>query len=256
MTGSSRVGMLPDALTAGSGGRFAALPALPKVCSVLGFAVLTVSFGRYAAPECTAVAVLPFLLSWGGGVPVGILLRRAAAVLPLVLCTGAADVFLDRAAVTVAGFWTLPGGWVSLWVLCAKALGTTGMVLLLAATTPLSAVSGALTRLGVPCLIVLQLQMLFRYLALTVSEAGRLADAYRLRNPAARGIPVRDWGMLFGRLFLRTVGRGDAVYRAMQCRLFRAGAPLPRGEFGSAGAWCVCCVPVALAAALRWGMPW
>lgn len=229
------------------GGWLSRVSPLPKVSLVIWFLVLTVSFGRYAWAGCVVFAALPLALAASGRLGVWRLFRRSCLSLPLVLCAGLANVWYDRAAVAVSCGVSVPGGVVSLVALCAKALATTGMVLVLSGTTTLSDISGALVRLRVPCLLVLQIQLLCRYLLLTAVEARNLANAYLLRSPGRRSIPVGDWGMLCGRLFLRSVGRANAVYRSMQCRLFRADRPLAASARGTLGEWLVC---VALGLAL------
>ncbi len=213
---------------------------LPKVCFTLGFLILAVSFDRYAWVGCALFALVPFLIAWLGGLSVPAIFRRALVAFPFVLCAGVANLFFDRTPIKVAGGFSLSGGAVSLFVLIAKTLATVGIVLVLSATTSIQEISGACVRLRVPCILVLQIQLLFRYLLLVAEEARDLADAYFLRNPACRIVPVRDWGMLAGRLFLRSVARGNAVYRAMQCRLFNAGRPLAKSARGSFGEWSVC----------------
>ena len=235
-------------------GAFSRLAPLPKVCLVLGFLILTVSFGRRAWCGCTLFAVVPYLLARAGGVSPVVLLRRASLALPFVLCAGAANLFIDREPVAVGAGLTLPGGVVSFWVLIAKTLAATGMVLLLAAVTSISGISGALVRLRVPCILILQIQLLCRYLLLTAEEARNLCNACLLRNPGCRIVPVRDWSTLCGRLFLRSVERANAVYRAMQCRLFHAGEPLPPGETGTAGEWCGVGALLLVFVFLRWSL--
>ena len=233
---------------------FARVSPLPKVCFVLGFLILAVSYGRYDWFGCTVFAGVPFLLALFGRVSPLRLLSRTALALPFVLCAAAANLFFDREPVAVVFVGTLPGGVLSFWVLAAKTLATTGMVLLLAATTSISAISGALARLRVPCILILQIQFLCRYLVLTAEEARKLANGYFLRNPGCRIIPVRDWGMLCGRLFLRSVERADAVYRAMQCRLFHAGKPLEPGEAGSFAEWSICVLLFGVLCLARGGL--
>lgn len=212
---------------------------LPKVCFTLGFLILTVSFERYDWGGCALFALLPFLLARIGRLSVPGLFLRTLVALPFVLCAGVANLFFDRNQIEVIGDFTLSGGTVSLFVLIAKTLATVGIVLTLSASTSIQEISGALVRLHVPCILVLQLQLLFRYLLLVAEEARNLANGYFLRNPACRIIPVHDWGMLAGRLFLRSVERANAVYRAMQCRLFHAGNPLLAAANGSPAEWSV-----------------
>ncbi len=215
---------------------FCRIAPLPKVCFVLGFLLLTVSLGHYALTGAVLFALTPFLLAVPGGIPAGTLFRRALTALPFVLCAGIANLFFDRLPVSFYGL-AVPGGLLSLLVLTAKTLASVGMVLLLAATTSMQDIAGSLTRLHVPCLLILVLQLLYRYLFLLAEEAVNLRNAYFLRNPGCRVIPVREWGVLTGRLFIKSVERADAVYAAMQCRLFRAGAPLRAGRQGSWNEW-------------------
>ena len=236
---------------AASHGPLTRLSPLPKVCFVLGFLVLTVSCDRYDWRGSTFLACAPFLLARFGGIAVTGLLRRALWALPFVLCAAAANLFFDRERIATLCGMELPGGLISFWVLTAKTLATTGMVLLLTATTTLTGISGALAQLHVPCILILQLQLLCRYLMLTAEEARNLSHGYFLRTPGSRHLPVRDWGMLFGRLFLRSVERANAVYQAMQCRLFHAGKPLERSGTGSCGEWSACLLVLGLFSILR-----
>ena len=71
-------------------------------------------------------------------------------------------------------------------------------------------------------------------------------------EPGCRRIPFRDWGVLVGRLFLRTLQRADAVHAAMQCRLFRLDAPLPRVRRGNRAEWCGVIAGLAMLTFARW----
>lgn len=236
------IGPLPEflqclpAAVAGTGPLHRVSP-VPKVVFTLAFLMLTVSFGRYGWRGCLLFAAVPFLLAAAGRLPVRNIFMRTLAALPFVLCAGVANCFFDRAPVEFAAGFRLPGGILSLFVLILKTLATVGLAQVLAASTPLSGIAGALRSLHVPCILILQLQLLFRYLALMMEEARNVMNAYFLRNPSRRTVPLHDWGALVGRLFLRTVERAGAVYRAMQCRLFHAGRPLPAAAKGSPAEW-------------------
>lgn len=226
---------------------FARFSPLPKVCFVLGFLVLTVSFGRYEWIGTTLFALVPFLFARIGDVPPGGLLARAALALPFVLCAGAANLLFDREPVCVTDGVFLPGGVLAFWVLAAKTLAATGMVLLLAATTSISGISGALVRLHVPCILILQIQLLCRYLVLTAEEAGNLSHAYFLRNPGCRILPARDWGDDLRPIFFCEAwnGRKGSTARCSAvCSM--PGERLParaRRERRSNGESACCCLP-------------
>ena len=82
-------------------------------------------------------------------------------------------------------------------------------------------------------------------------EARHVRNAWFLRNPGRRSIPPREWGAVAGRLFLRTAERAGTVYRAMQCRLFHAGRPLPATEKGTPAEWCMTVLALLLLLTLR-----
>lgn len=210
---------------------------LPKVCFTIGFLFLTVSFIRYDWRGCVCFAILPFSLAVVSGISVKGLFLRTLPALPFVLCAGVANLFFDVTPVETVGAISLSGGVVSLLVLVCKTIASVGMVLILSASTSMRDLSGALVRLHVPCILVLQLQLLLRYLVLLLEEARNVSNAYFLRNPACRVIPVKDWGALVGRLFLRSVERANAVYQAMLCRLFQGRNPLPASSGGSFMEW-------------------
>lgn len=228
------------------------LSPLPKVSFTLAFLVLTVSFGRYDWLGCVVFAGVPPLLAWCGRLSLASIGKRSALALPFVLCAAIANLWFDRTPQPVLPNLTLTGGVVSLVTLTAKTMATTSMVLVLSSSTSISAMAGALVRLHVPCLLVLQIQLLCRYLVLTAEELRNLSNAYHVRCPGCRVIPVKDWAMLCGRLFLRSVERANAVYRAMQCRLFRADRALPAAETGSFVEWSVVAAALVVLGVLRY----
>lgn len=210
---------------------------LPKVIFLIVFLILTISFGRYDWIGSALFALVPLVLARAGGMSPLRLLSRMSAAWPFVLCAGIANCFFDRAPVEILSGTTAPGGFISLVVLIGKTTAAIGMTLLLAATTPMDEITKALATLRVPRILILQLQFTFRYLGVLVDEARNAVNAYRLRNPRCRRIPFRDWGILVGRLFLRTLQRADAIHAAMQCRLFRLDSPLPPGKRTRPSEW-------------------
>lgn len=225
---------------------------LPKVAFTAAYVVLTVSFGRYDWIGAMAFAPFPFMAAAVESARLRPLLLRTLAALPFVCCAALANCFFDREMIEVLPGLALPGGTVSLAVLTAKTFGTVGMVLLLSSTTAASELAGALAALRVPCMLVLQLQLMLRYLPLVIEEARNSATAYFLRSPGRRAIPVGDWGKVAGRLFVRSFERANAVYRSMQCRLFDARAPLPATRRATASDWAGTAVLIAIFGILRW----
>ncbi|MDD3155416.1 MAG: energy-coupling factor transporter transmembrane component T [Victivallaceae bacterium] len=226
-----------------------------KVAWTAGYLLLTVSFGRYDWIGTFVFAVIPYFFAAVTGVGIGRLVRNVARALPFVCCAGIGELFLDRASIAL---WNAPDGWrisggvIAFAVLLAKTFGTVGAVMLLTANLSFAGLADALVRLGIPCILVLQIQLLCRYLDLAVSQFSRMMQAYHLRNPRCRRIPVKDFGMLAGQLFLRTNERAEGIYAAMQCRLFHAGRGLSRGRAGTMREWLGAGMLFLVLAAGRW----
>lgn len=235
-----------------SGSCLRRMSALPKVVIVVCFLIFAVSLSRYDWRGAAAFAVLPFLAARLSRVPCRPLLVRTAAALPFILCAGIANCFFDRRLQEVAPGVEFSGGVVALAVLVLKTAGTVGAVLLLTTVTPIQELSGALVRLHVPCILILQIQLLCRYLGVILEEAHTMKNSYLLRNPQSRVIPFRDWGILIGRLFLRSVKRAEEIYQAMQCRLFHAGRPLKAASPGTTGEWSMTFLFILIFAAMRY----
>ena len=209
-------------------GPLGAVSPLPKVLVTFAYLLLAVSFRSHDCLGTAIFALLPYVFGAICRISPWFLLKRASLALPFVLCAGLANCWFDRVPVNVLPHFSLPGGVVVLVGLVCKTLGTVAAVTLLAATTSISQISAALTSLHVPCPIVVQLQLLFRYLLLTFEEMRTIVTAYRLRAASTGGIPLRHWGAIVTRAFLRAGNRGNAIYLAMQCRLFDARRPLPK----------------------------
>ncbi len=227
-------------------GIYSRLSPLPKVVFTIACLVLTVSIGRYEWRAALVFAAAPYLLAWLGGISPGRIFRFALLGLPFVVCAGIGNCFFDVQPMYHIYGWPVSGGLVSLFVLTSKTLSSVGTALLLGATTPMSQISRALTSLYVPCLFVLQIQLLFRYLLLTLEEARNVLDAYALRNPDRKIIPIREWGPLIGQLFVRTARRANSIYLAMQCRLFSARQPLPSDQTATVWQWFAVATPLVV----------
>ena len=210
---------------------------LAKILTACAYLVLAVSFRMYDLVGTAIFAALPFVFAAICRISPLFLLKRSMLALPFILFAGLANCWYDRALVTVLPGMALPGGVVALLTMICKTLGTVATVTLLAATTSISNISAALSSLHIPCIIVLQIQLLFRYLLLSFEEARTITTAYHLRAPSSKKIPLKHWGAIIARTFLRAAQRGDTIYLVMQCRLFDARRPLPKAKRPTPREW-------------------
>lgn len=199
---------------------------LSKLLLVLAFLIAVTSFPRYDLLGTFVFAVFPVSIALTAEMDTGRLVRQTLIALPFVLCAGIANCIMDVQQIQIFEGFSLPGGVLSLLVLLCKTFAAVNIVLVFSACTPFQEIAGAMTTLRIPCIFVLQLQLMFRYLAIIINEAGMMLTAWHLRNPGAGHVPVREWAPMTGHLLLRSINRANAVYQAMQCRLFHAGMPL------------------------------
>ncbi|MHB0958644.1 MAG: cobalt ECF transporter T component CbiQ [Pirellulaceae bacterium] len=228
-----------------------------KLILVLTFVVLVVS-----TPPTRVSAFVGYagLLSWVtalGRIPLALVLRRAAAVLPFsVLVALWLPFFHEGPVVTLWGGavrLSVPGLWLLSGVVMKSLLGA-GAAVLLAATTPFHELAGGLRKLGVPAILVDTLTLTYRYLFVLIEEATRLR-----RAAAARGYRPR-WlgqalliGRLIGQLFMRSYERAERVYDAMVQRGYRGQMPTAREyAFGLGDVGALLIVLPALIAVRTW----
>lgn len=115
----------------------------------------------------------------------------------------------------------LGSGWEAMIAVAVKGILCFSTVLLLVNTTPFEELLAAMTRLGVPKLLVATLGFMVRYVFVLLDELARMRRARRARTFARR--PFADWrqaASLVGMLVVRSYERAERVYWAMLARGF------------------------------------
>jgi cobalt/nickel transport system permease protein len=176
----------------------------------------------YLSLACSLLAV--------ARLPLGIVLRRAAAFGPFILTAVVLLPFTRTGDGTVSV--VLPLGLLQVHLyraglLAAKAILLKSLIsalsiIVLVSTTPFSRLLRAMEQLRFPRLLLAIIAFLYRYLFLLLGEFLRLSRAARSRNWEAGPLPVRlrAIGGILGSLFLRTYSRAERVYMAMLARGF------------------------------------
>jgi cobalt/nickel transport system permease protein len=192
---------------------------LVKLLTALMFIAAAVSFGRYEVSRLLPFALYPIVLMAMAEIPAGPILKRLLAVSPLVLGIGFLNPWFDRQTMVV-GSLAISAGWLSFGAILIKGALTVTASLLLIATTGMRPLAAALRLLRVPKLLVLQLLLTYRYIAVLMEEVSRMLRAYALRAPDQNGIHRSAWGSFAGQLLMRTFDRAQRVYQAMKLRGF------------------------------------
>lgn len=227
------------------------LDARAKVVVALAFVVAVMSFDRYAVAPLLPFFAFPVLVAVWAGLPLALVARKVALVVPVALLIALPNPFFDRAAaLDIAGV-QVAAGWVSLVSIVLRALLAAAAAVTLVAVTGFPALCGALERLGMPNVLAVQLNFLHRYLTVLGEEALRMTTARELRGDGRR-LSLRDHGTLVGRLLVRTWDRAERIHLAMRARGFDGAFPVGAATaFGAREAIYVvaCCAAFAL---LRW----
>jgi cobalt/nickel transport system permease protein len=187
-----------------------------KILALLVFLIVLATTPANAAlilPIYAALLVSAILIA---RLPLARVLLRASIVLPFSL--------------TFAFMSWLAGEPLRALALVEKSYLSTIAVLLVAGTTPLPLLLGALEKLGTPQLLVLVAQFLYRYLFVLADQARnmRLAASCRTSSAVRRHkLGFRAATGALAVLFARSYQRADGIHRAMQARGFSGRFSMP-----------------------------
>jgi len=185
-----------------------------KLLASLVFLVVVATTPPLAWP-CFAVYALVLLIATvTARLPLFGLLSRAALVLPFCVVFGATTWWIGDHARAIGLFEkAFLSAWTALW---------------LAGTTALPRLLKAAEWFGVPRLLILVIQFLYRYLFVLSEQAQhmRLAAACRAGTVGVSRALFRAAAGALAVLFARSYQRADGIHRAMQSRGFTGGFPV------------------------------
>lgn len=197
-----------------------------KVVATLVFVLAVVATPREAFWAFGLAAVLVGAAIALARLPLGLVARRCSVELPFLLFALAMPVLGGGDRVDVLGLSLSEEGLWSAWGIVAK--GTLGVAasVVLAATTRVPDLLGALRRLHVPVAFVAIAGFMVRYLDVLVGDLRRLQVARTSRGDDPRWLwQVGAMAATAGALFVRTYERGERVHQAMLARGFDGAFP-------------------------------
>jgi cobalt/nickel transport system permease protein len=201
-----------------------------KLLATALFVLTVISFPKYEVVELAPFFLFPVLLVALGDIPAGLILKKVAVVSPFAVFVGLFNPLFDTQTAFVLFGMPISGGVLSLLSILLKFILTISAALVLIATTSFPGVCQAFRRLGAPALFISQLLFLYRYLFVLLEETMRMVRARDLRSFGSRGRKAAVAARLIGTLFLRTVERGERIYRGMLSRGFRGDIPVLRRQ--------------------------
>lgn len=114
--------------------------------------------------------------------------------------------------------------------LMIKGILTVFATYILIASTTIEKICYALREIHIPKILVTEIMLIYRYIAVLLQETNRINQAYSLRAPGQKGIAFKAWGPLIGQLLLRSMDRADHVYEAMMMRGYHGEFPFGKTE--------------------------
>ena len=194
-----------------------------KLILTVVYILLTVSFNKYDLSGLFVMILFPVAGYAVSRVPMRLCFYKLRYVLPLVLAVGLFNPFFDRTPfleIGRAGAFVITGGMISMVTLMLKGIFTLMASFLLAATTSVYGLAGALRQLHIPGTLTALFTLTFRYVNVLLDEVAVMTDAYHLRAPRQKGIERKAWGSFLGQLILRSMDRANALYDSMLLRGF------------------------------------
>lgn len=215
-----------------------------KIATAAFFVITLVSFKTSEVGRLLPFFLFPFWLAGLGGIGLGFILRRLLIVSPFALFVAVWNPIFERETALVLWGVNVSGGWLGFASIMLRFALTVSIAVILVATTGFQRLCSALGRLGVPAVLVTQLQFLYRYIFVLGDEGARLARARQLRSFGGSGHGLRVFGQMVGSLLLRALDRAERISLAMRCRGFsgaarmEAGGPLKAGDVWHILGWC------------------
>ena len=209
------------------------LDARAKVLVVLLFIVTVASYGRYELSAMVPFFIFPVVIVSLADLPAGFIARKVALVIPFAAAIGIFNPLFDRSPLFFLGSLPVSGGWISCASIVIRATLTVTAAVMLVAVTGFTAVCGALERLGMPQVLVVQLLFMQRYLFVLADDATNASRARELRAFGNRGMGIGPFASMIGHLLLKSWERAERIHMAMLARGFQGKFHLQRtSSFG------------------------
>jgi len=196
-----------------------------KLIAVIVFTVFVVSVPSDFLSILSCYAVWPFALLVVAGVPLKFVLKQILYVSPFIVVLAASSLFYGRGQVdvTFGPFqWSVSTGVIRCLSIVFKFIITMAALISLVATTRFSELLKAMSKIGVPRLLVMQLGFLYRYIFMLIDKGRNIIRARsgrKLRNLGFKR-ELNTASAMVGTLFIDGLDTASRINTAMQARGF------------------------------------
>lgn len=222
-----------------------------KLLTTFVFIVTVVSFDRFQFRALIPYLFYPAILMSLSETPWRLALKRVALALPFVLLAGLSNILFDHSPGLTLGNLQISSGVISCVSILLRTFLSVIALVMLIAVTPFSGLTLELRRIHVPEMLIILLEMTYRYIGVLLEETSRMYTAYQLRHQDAKGLEIRHMGSFVGSLMLRSFDRAGRVYNAMKCRGYGREFSHPPAHAWAKGDWIYAAVVCGLCVLFR-----
>ena len=202
-------------------------PSAVSGCSPLALLLVTIS---YLVAMLSVSLQQPQVLIWFALYPVvqseisGLgfagVFAKSLWVLPLIVLIGIFNPFLDTRIAFAIGEISISSGWISFFSIVLRGLMGVQAIIILARCVGFYEICGSMRKIGVPKIMVSQMQFTYRYIIVIIEEAINMDRARKARGFGKKNYPLKLWGVLIGQLLIRSYERAKRIHMAMLARGF------------------------------------
>lgn len=189
-----------------------------KIIASLVYIICVVSVGKYDFYILSFYFFYPAIMIALAEIPFGMIIKRAFIALPFCIFAGVSNIIFDKSVMFSIGQFHITGGVCSFITIILKSFLCVSAVLTLIASTPFQKIIVQLKRMYIPDMVLILIEMIYRYIGVLMKQTDIMLTAYRMRSPYSKFPNITDMGSFVGRLFLHSADRAERIYNAMKCR--------------------------------------
>lgn len=189
------------------------------------YMIAVLSVPLYQPQKLVWFFTYPILYSEIFGIGYHKILIKSLLILPIVIFIGIFNPILDKTPAFTIDSIEISEGWVSFLSIILRGLLAFQALLILVQLSGFIEVFNSLRKIGCPKVLVTQLQLTYRYLAVIIEEALIMRRAREARGFGKKSYPFRIWGRFVGQLLIRSSRRATRIHRAMLARGFNGTMP-------------------------------
>lgn len=218
-------------------GRQTVVPSVVMLILTILYLIAVLSVPLQMPQKLIWLAAYPIFLSELCGTGYLKIFLRSLWILPILIFIGIFNPFIDTAPAFTIGDVTVNRGCVSLFSILLRGLIAFQSVLILVSTAGIIETFNSLRKIGCPTVLVTQLQLTYRYIAVIIEESLTIKRACAARGFGKRSYPLKLWARLIGQLLVKSTHRATKIHLAMLARGFNGVLPTGNTTYWTTASW-------------------